>query len=134
MSETTEREANNRRVYEWLGKCWHEPREARSTITASQGQICDKCGTGWLRYGENASKPPKNPDYYSPTGCLELIEAARARHYQMRFGCDSSGDYTVGIQHWEAQDLIYDSWGEAVTLPEAVVKAVLAVIDSLEGK
>lgn len=123
MSETTEREANNRRIFSWLGLdgCWHEAEnEEYATVR------CRHCGNG---YGGGAWSSA-NPDYYSPTGCLELIEAARAKGHQW-FGDNETGQYGADVYHIDGTR--YES-GRGDDLPTATVNAVLALIDSLEGK
>lgn len=130
MSETTEREANNRRVFLWLEPegCWHDWRSM---------------GLGWgYRCGKNCGAAGAyriHPDYYSPTGCLELIEAVRAKYHGFKISCPPSPSGSWMCSIWAGspvdqseRDRIVPQLGD--DLPTATVNAVLALIDSLEGK
>ncbi len=83
-------EQMNRLIHEKiLGKCCHEIRAARSTIPSTQGRICTKCRKGWLRYGENASKPDRMPPYATDLNAVALAEAEviEAKGIQHLFAC-----------------------------------------------
>lgn len=114
----------NRKIAEWIGRCWHdngcwvpqivEKGEAR--------MVCRKSG--------DDGKQPKNqlwPDYTaSPTAMVELIEAVRVKGYH--FDCHS------GESKMKYLATFGFHLGNADTLPMAVALAVEKLIDAEKGE
>jgi hypothetical protein len=109
MSEET-----NRRIHEWLGKCWRDVEN-----TDDEG-ICQTCALSLEWHSAN-------PDYDTdPVAMLELIDAVRKKGHQA-FMDNETGPYAVDLY---AKDSATCVTGNADTLPAAVSAAVLKLIES----
>lgn len=124
----------NQQIHEWLGKCWHESNGVGTLRDG--GYYCKKCGDSNAlapfpaEWNENG-----NPNYDSnPASMLALIEALRANGYEnIQMATDTLNGEPHGYYCNIAgglHDPICDANGP--TLPEAVAKAVIALIESEE--
>lgn len=104
----------NKKIHEWLGKCWHE---------FNNDCICQKKGC----HADN-SFFNRNPNYASEAiDCLALIEAVRVKGYTLKLYVTQTGDPSAVISSWNSESMA-KAYGR--TLPEAVAKAVEKLIDA----
>jgi hypothetical protein len=113
----------NKKIHEWLGKCWHDFGSNPECKTSAERYYCPKCGAfSWDGHD-------KHPNYTTdPAACLELIEAVRAKakgavittSVWNCYGCEIKKDF-----------LDKDGFsGKGDTLPAAVAQAVSKLIDA----
>lgn len=126
----TEHEAINKRIHQWLGKCWHEwenvpdpnPEYGEWSVTIQ----CQKCGSDMK--GE-PTFPNEFPDYCNDgNAMLTLMAAVTERHYSILTDSDEFRHIaTIDIERMPLE-------GYADALPLAVATAVDNLIKSTEAK
>jgi hypothetical protein len=120
----------NRRIHEWLGKCWHDLVLGKDDVWR-----CNEidCRLEVPNYGDMHGDPKGNPDYTTSYYAMgELLEAVRAKGYEfeIRTHVATHRWWTVSVVATRRPNREMQESRE--TLPAAVAAAVIRLIEGEE--
>ena len=123
---------DNERIHEWLGNYWHEHNGESK---------CVKCGDRRPSEGYVGMQPHRYFDWRlpkyntDPAAAIALLEAVRAKGYSYLISTyESDAPYRPANQYCLLSHYPNGELVQADTLPAAIAKAVIALIEAESGE